>query len=169
MDTRNIMPDPCDNRIIRFNNCMQLLACVCHIAACIEPSLRDLADLIDFIADIVFYTTAACMTTQAWVELDFEKQQNKQVNWNYQPVMPGWNKGDGEDTQGGFSGGAPQQQTMGRPVVAMAQAQPRMFQVQAPVGMGPGQQITVQTPEGQMMGVVIPPGVTPGGVFQVNY
>ena len=31
MDTRNITPDPCDNRIIRFNNCIQLLSCVFDI------------------------------------------------------------------------------------------------------------------------------------------
>ena len=50
MDTRNIMPDPCDNRIIRFNNCMQLIACICHILAIIDQTFEDLANLIDFIA-----------------------------------------------------------------------------------------------------------------------
>ena len=64
MDKYDLQSDPCDRRIIRFNNFMQVLSCICHILACIEPSFRDMAQLVDFIADLVFYTTAGCMFAQ---------------------------------------------------------------------------------------------------------
>jgi len=69
MDTRDISPDPCDNRLIRFSNCMQLVSCICDIAACFEPSLRDIADLTRLAADCVFLTVASCMTAQTHHEL----------------------------------------------------------------------------------------------------
>jgi len=168
MDSRNIMPDPCDNRIIRFNNCIQLLSCICDIVACFVPEMRDLANLIDFIADCVFLTTQACMTAQTDFEMNWEKQNNQQVNWGgYYPQSKDWNKNGGGGGGGGGAVMAPQGQAMARPVVA--QAQPRMFQVQCPQGVGPGQQIIVTTPEGVQMGVQVPQGVAPGQVFQVNY
>ena len=57
MDTLDITPDPCDNRIIRFNNCIQLLSCVCWILSIVEPSFRDLAAIIDLIADLTYMAT----------------------------------------------------------------------------------------------------------------
>lgn len=184
MDSRNIIPDPCDNRIIRFNNCIQLISCICDIVACFVPEMRDIADLIDFIADIVFLTTAACMTAQTDYELEYEKQQNKQINWNYQPASRTWFKDP--NAQGPS---APQGQQMSRPVVGMGMggggmapvqpvpitngmqpmAAPRMFQVVCPQGVGAGSQIIVTTPEQIQMGVQVPAGVGPGMVFQVNY
>jgi len=171
MDSRNIIPDPCDNRIIRFNNCIQLVSCVCHILASCFPEFSDLAAIIDFLADIVFYTTQACMTTQTNFELDYEKQQNKQLNWNYQPVAKNWNKGDGANAA---PTRPPQGQQMnrggGQPAVQQAMvAQPRLFQVQCPQNAFAGQQIQVHTPDGQIMGVQVPAGVNPGQVFQVAY
>jgi len=50
LDTRNLRPDPCDNRIIRFSNCIQMLACVFHILAMVDQGFRDLADVLDLIA-----------------------------------------------------------------------------------------------------------------------
>lgn len=52
--TRSIETDPCDNRIIRFNNCMQILSCICHILAIFIAELRELAQIIDCIAQIVY-------------------------------------------------------------------------------------------------------------------
>jgi len=64
--------DPCDNQIIRFNNCMQLLACVCDIAAiCFKPA-RDLARIIDLIAHLVFMATAGCMAAQIHHEKQYQ-------------------------------------------------------------------------------------------------
>eukprot|EP00594_Rhizosolenia_setigera_P002896 CAMPEP_0178942578 /NCGR_PEP_ID=MMETSP0789-20121207/2074_1 /TAXON_ID=3005 /ORGANISM="Rhizosolenia setigera, Strain CCMP 1694" /LENGTH=709 /DNA_ID=CAMNT_0020622007 /DNA_START=98 /DNA_END=2227 /DNA_ORIENTATION=+ len=51
------------------------------------------------------------------------------------------------------------------PVVA-----PRSFQLQVPNGVDPGMQITVKNPmTGQLMNVVVPPGVPPGGLMEINY
>jgi hypothetical protein len=112
---------------------IQLLSCICDIVACFVPELRDLANLIDLIADCVFLTTQACMTAQTDFEMNWEKQNNQQVNWGgYYPQSKDWNKNGGGG--GGGGGGAvmaPQGQAMARPVVA--QAQPRMFQVQTGV------------------------------------
>ncbi|EGD75471.1 hypothetical protein PTSG_06545 [Salpingoeca rosetta] len=66
---RQIITDPCDNRIIRFNNFMQILSCVCNILAIFIDGLDALAALIDLIADIVYCLTQACMQAQTFHEL----------------------------------------------------------------------------------------------------
>merc|ERR1739841_92861 len=38
MDQYDLASDPCDRQIIRFNNFMQLLSCICYTLAIIEPS-----------------------------------------------------------------------------------------------------------------------------------
>lgn len=48
MEKYDLTSDPCDYRLIRINNCLQLLACLCSIAALIEPSLRDLSQYVYF-------------------------------------------------------------------------------------------------------------------------
>merc|ERR1712151_1053195 len=69
MDAKQLTPDPCDYRLMCFSNFLQILSCICHIVAIIEPSLRDLADLVDRIADLVFYMILACMVAQVDLEL----------------------------------------------------------------------------------------------------
>jgi hypothetical protein len=73
-DTRNIQPDPCDNRIIRFNNCLQLLSCACSLlSVCFAMCMVDCGDLarwIDVLADWVFLCTASCMHAQTDYELN---------------------------------------------------------------------------------------------------
>jgi hypothetical protein len=69
MDTRDILPDPCDNRLIRFNNCIQLLACICEIAAAFDKNLKDFVMILDLVADCTFCTMAACMHAQTDLEL----------------------------------------------------------------------------------------------------
>jgi hypothetical protein len=69
MDTRDILPDPCDNRLIRFNNCIQLLACVCEIAAMFDKGLKDFVAILDLVADCTFCLMAACMHAQTDLEL----------------------------------------------------------------------------------------------------
>ena len=75
MDKFTLASDPCDRRIIRFNNFMQLLACVCNILACFIPELRDAAQCIQCIADLVFYTTAGCMFAQINYEWNARKKE----------------------------------------------------------------------------------------------
>lgn len=46
----------------RFNNCLQLLSCICNIAAICVEEIRELARIIDLIADLVYMSTVGCMT-----------------------------------------------------------------------------------------------------------
>jgi len=73
MDMWTIQPDPCDNRLIRFNNFLQLLSCVCWILAFFSDAFRDCAVIIDCIADCVFFSTAGCMMAQLHHELKLRK------------------------------------------------------------------------------------------------
>ena len=98
MDTRDIQPDPCDNRIIRFNNCLFYLSCICDILACLDASFQDASLLIDLIQHAVFACTAACMTAQTHRELkagaaqfNFAQVQiaQQQGSWGQKP-QPHW-------------------------------------------------------------------------------
>jgi len=64
MEQYHLRPDPCDNRMIRINNCLQLLSIICDIAAHFDRNLRDLAQLIDCAADLIFLAISGCMTAQ---------------------------------------------------------------------------------------------------------
>ena len=64
MDQFDLQSDPCDNRLIRCNNCLQLLACFCDILAMIDESFRALAFFFDHLADLVYHTVSGCMTAQ---------------------------------------------------------------------------------------------------------
>jgi len=76
MDRKQLMPDPCDNRIIAFSNCLQCLACIFEIIACIVslvggPSeIRDVARIIRLIADLVVLMVIGCMTAQVNYEIN---------------------------------------------------------------------------------------------------
>mmetsp|Transcript_11906 Transcript_11906/g.23761 ORF Transcript_11906/g.23761 Transcript_11906/m.23761 type:complete len:238 (-) Transcript_11906:28-741(-) len=69
MDTRDIMPDPCDNRLIRFSNMLQWLSCICNMLAMVVEELQTLAEIIDFAADIVFAVISSCMQAQVHHEV----------------------------------------------------------------------------------------------------
>jgi hypothetical protein len=68
-DERQIMTDPCDNRLIRFNNLMQLLKCICDIAAAINRDFALAAQIVDLIAAIFYCFTQAMMQAQTDHEL----------------------------------------------------------------------------------------------------
>lgn len=66
---RQIVTDPCDNRIIRLNNLIQLLACICQILAMIDSSFQACAEIMKFIADVVYAIVSSCMQAQTHLEL----------------------------------------------------------------------------------------------------
>ncbi|CAN0187298.1 unnamed protein product [Ectocarpus sp. 13 AM-2016] len=72
MDKFGVQPDPWDNRIIRFNNALQVLSCICDIAAICIREVRELARIIDLIADLVYMTTVGCMTAQMITEMKYQ-------------------------------------------------------------------------------------------------
>ncbi|KAK6918352.1 hypothetical protein RJ641_016774 [Dillenia turbinata] len=83
-DEFNIQTTKCDNCIIGFMFCLQQLACICSLIACILGSgeLSDAAQLLNCLADCVYCTVCSCMQTQHKVEMD--KRDGK---FGPQPVM----------------------------------------------------------------------------------
>lgn len=73
MDTYDIRPDPCDNQLIRFTNCLMCFACVLDIIAIFVPCARDSARWVQVIADLVFYSTLGCMAAQVNYEIDYQR------------------------------------------------------------------------------------------------
>merc|ERR1712216_129423 len=69
----DLRPDPGDFQIIRFNNCIQCLACICHTLAIFIRDLRAAARLVDLFAHIVFACTAGCMAGQIHREVRHRK------------------------------------------------------------------------------------------------
>ncbi|KAK7241545.1 proline-rich family protein [Aureococcus anophagefferens] len=164
MDKYDLQSDPCDRRIIRFNNCVQMLACICHLAAMFDPSFRDLANILDLIADIVFYTTAGCMHAQVHYELTEREKSGTLAAVSaggggqfaaapkYEPEYPS----------------APRPQQMAHQNYPPA-GQPRTFPVVIPEGVYAGTQLQVQAPNGQTMMFAVPPGAAAGQQVMVPY
>lgn len=75
MDRHDLMSDPCDNQLIRCNNCLQIISCVCDTLAMIDQSFRDLAHIIDLIAEITYHTISGCMTAQTAHEINYQDEQ----------------------------------------------------------------------------------------------
>eukprot|EP00602_Paraphysomonas_sp_CaronLab_P008874 CAMPEP_0185018120 /NCGR_PEP_ID=MMETSP1103-20130426/950_1 /TAXON_ID=36769 /ORGANISM="Paraphysomonas bandaiensis, Strain Caron Lab Isolate" /LENGTH=213 /DNA_ID=CAMNT_0027547833 /DNA_START=43 /DNA_END=684 /DNA_ORIENTATION=- len=73
MDKHALGYDPCDNKLIRFSNCLQILSCICNILAIFISELRELARLIQCIADLVFYSMMGCMSAQIQYEVEYQK------------------------------------------------------------------------------------------------
>lgn len=174
MDKYDLQSDPCDRRIIRFNNCVQMLACICHLAAMFDPSFRDLANILDLIADIVFYTTAGCMHAQVHYELT---EREKSGTLAAVSAGGGGQFAAAPKYEPGYPG-APQQQQMAHqnyppapPVAAVAvpAGQPRTFPVVIPEGVYAGTQLQVQAPNGQTMMFAVPPGAAAGQQVMVPY
>ncbi|KAD4384673.1 hypothetical protein E3N88_24841 [Mikania micrantha] len=71
-DEFNIQTTQCDNCIIGFMFCLQQLACICSIVACLvgNDELSDASQALNCLADIVYCTVCACMQTQHKVEMD---------------------------------------------------------------------------------------------------
>jgi len=70
MDHYSLGVHPVDNQIIRFNNCLQLISCICDLLAiCIRP-MRNLARCVNCVADVVFHITAGCMSAQVYHEIN---------------------------------------------------------------------------------------------------
>lgn len=78
MDKYQLSSDPCDYRIIAFSNCMQLLACICNILAIFIDELREVACIIDRIADFVYHVVSGCMTAQVIHELKYQETKKAQ-------------------------------------------------------------------------------------------
>lgn len=72
MEKYDLSSDPCDYRLIRINNFLQALACVCHILALINDAFKAIADIVDRIADIFYHCVSGCMTAQVAHEMNYQ-------------------------------------------------------------------------------------------------
>jgi hypothetical protein len=64
MEKYDLTSDPCDYRLIRINNCLQALACICTVLSIFISSCRDLSVLVNIIADLFYHCVSGCMTAQ---------------------------------------------------------------------------------------------------------
>lgn len=71
MNLRQLQSDPCDNRIIWCNNCLQCASCILFIAASLVGGDAEVVyRIVQCIADCVFLCTAGCMCAQVMHELE---------------------------------------------------------------------------------------------------
>ena len=73
MDKYELRSDPCDSRMIRFVNCIMMIACIFDILANFIAALKDAAELLRCIANCVFYSTLGCMAVQIDNEMKIRK------------------------------------------------------------------------------------------------
>jgi hypothetical protein len=64
MEKYDLASEPCDYRLIRINNFLQVLACICSILALIDGSFAQVARIINWIADLMYHCVSGCMTAQ---------------------------------------------------------------------------------------------------------
>ncbi|XP_047320816.1 pollen-specific leucine-rich repeat extensin-like protein 3 [Impatiens glandulifera] len=71
-DEFNIQTTQCDNCIIGFMFCLQQLACIFSLAACLTgiDELEEASQLLSCLSDLVYCSVCSCMQTQHKVELD---------------------------------------------------------------------------------------------------
>jgi len=74
MEKYDLASDPCDYRLIRCNNCLQMLACFCSILSMVVDGFDQLAAIINWIADLVYHTVSGCMTAQTAYEYDYQQK-----------------------------------------------------------------------------------------------
>ena len=73
-----------DWQIIQCSNFLQLLSCIIDIIAAFVPDLRDLALVIDLIADLFTLSVAGCMGAQVYHEIKNDKDGVQHI-----PVVQG--------------------------------------------------------------------------------
>ena len=79
MDKYQLSSDPCDYRLIRLSNMLQLLSCVCHILSTFDREFLRLTFLIDHLADFMYHAVSSCMTAQTAYEVDYQRSQSAYI------------------------------------------------------------------------------------------
>eukprot|EP01035_Chromulina_nebulosa_P019268 gene19268-25125_t len=86
MDQYDLRPDGCDNRIVRFTNCLMCFSVILDILAIFFPCLDDAANIVNFISNVVYHTTIGCMAGQVSYEIDFRKEFEVVVSNEFSPI-----------------------------------------------------------------------------------
>lgn len=87
MDKYDLRPDACDNQLIRFSNCINLLSCVCEIAAIVNRNFAHLSQMINTVSDVVFYTTLGLMAAQTVNEVKYQTSMEGIMFTQENPVV----------------------------------------------------------------------------------
>ncbi|XP_076939158.1 uncharacterized protein LOC143607677 isoform X3 [Bidens hawaiensis] len=117
-DEFNIQTTKCDNCIIGFMVCLQQVACIFSIIACIVGSeeLNEASQLLNCLADLVFCSVCSCMQTQHKVEMD--KRDGKfQIRPMDVPPVQEMSRVDQSYPPAGYPSGAYPPQHQGYPPV----------------------------------------------------
>lgn len=88
MDQKSLLSDPVDNQIIRFNNCIQVCACICDCLAMCNEDFKDTAQCVDCIANQVFLCVSGCMTAQMFLELKEHERLGPDRLQEYERLAP---------------------------------------------------------------------------------
>lgn len=88
MDQHDLQSDPCDRQMIRFTNCIMMLACICDILALIDSTFKDFAEILRMIANCVFYSMMGCMAGQIHYEVNYQKTKGGSAQANAAYVPP---------------------------------------------------------------------------------
>merc|ERR1711988_1324475 len=79
----NLTPDPMDFQIIRFNNCVQCLSCICDCLAIFIDECRTCADAVRCFAYIVWMVTSGCMggqiAAEKWYQMGLHEEDRHLV------------------------------------------------------------------------------------------
>ena len=109
MDSKQMRPDPCDWQIIACSNCLQLVSCIIDIIAQFVPEARELAMIVDLVADLFTCSVAGCMGAQVHHEIKKDADGIKYAVAEGVPVV------QGSAPPGGFGAlGAPESEEMAR-------------------------------------------------------
>lgn len=79
MEKYDLTSDPCDYRLIRINNCLQCMACICNVLSMFVSELKQLSRIIDFIAQLFYHCVSGCMSAQTAFEVDYQLTQGQPV------------------------------------------------------------------------------------------
>lgn len=78
MDQYALRPDPCDNQIMRFYNCLNMLSCICDVAGLFNRDFLNLAHILHMFSDIVFHSTLGLMAAQTLHEVNVQTSSASQ-------------------------------------------------------------------------------------------
>mmetsp|Transcript_17370 Transcript_17370/g.29137 ORF Transcript_17370/g.29137 Transcript_17370/m.29137 type:complete len:231 (+) Transcript_17370:34-726(+) len=72
MEVYDLSSDPCDYRLIQFNNCIQISACICTAMAYAGvPLAKEISTVLNLIADITYACVSGCMTAQTAHQMNY--------------------------------------------------------------------------------------------------
>jgi len=85
MDQLDLRPDPYDNRIIRFNNCLMCCSCLCDVMSIFCSGFRHCSRIIHGVSALVAYCTIGCMVSQVYNEVMYRQLRGDDIDYRTLP------------------------------------------------------------------------------------